>query len=37
MCCDYELPLEEEQENTIEKEKKTQENKIRIKQIQLTS
>ena len=22
MCCDYELPLEEEQENTIEKEKK---------------
>ena len=23
MCCDYEMPLEEEQENTIEKEKKT--------------
>jgi hypothetical protein len=22
MCCDYEIPLEEEQENTIEKEKK---------------
>ena len=22
MCCDYEIPLEEEQEKTIEKEKK---------------